>query len=460
MSITETGYILIFLTFYGLVFNPKFLYGLTIFFIPFSATAVINIGNIGEGSAIQPYMFIGSVWMLSFYIRNIGKLKISSKEFNPIAYLAMFILAALISLLMPALIDGKEYGNITGRYGEYLPIIFTSKNVTQFFYLFYGVLFSFTIYFQNKTIEKFNKTIKIYSNSIIFVIGWGILELSSNYLGFKYPSSVFNNSYSSSAGGFGAILDQESGIRRIASVAVEASILTQSVIVILPFLIFARVNKTYLYSRGRDLIFIFIIVIFILRSTSTTGLVGLFFLFSIYGLFYLKTLGTTQKIKVISFVGVLFPSILLGMYFIFNDYVNNVLFSKGDSYSALERSEAIRGAWTNFTHYPLLGTGWGSVSSFDLLVRILSNVGLFGCGFFILFIYTNIKNHLHYSKKEFKYTHISLITALSTLLFTNAISGFSFTFGYLWLIVGLSLVSVFINNSKTNLGTLKINKKQ
>lgn len=452
MSITITGYIFILLTFYGLFFNPKRLYELTIFFLPFSATAVINIGLPGEGSAIQPYMFMGFFWMLSFYFSNAKNLKLDSIEFKSIRYLLLFVFTALVSLIMPLYISGTEYGNITGKLGEYLPITFTSKNFTQFLYLLYGVLLAITLYFKNKAHANFERTIKIYSNAIIFVIAWGLLELSSHYLGFKYPSIIFNNSYSSSAGGFGAILDEESGIRRIASVAVEASILTQTVVILLPFLIFGQLNKKYFYSRGKDLIYIVVIILFILRSTSTTGLVGLIFLCFVCSLFYLKMLNKVQKMNMILKIAVILPIFAMGIYFLFNDYIINVLFSKGSSYSALERSQAILGAWQNFTHYPILGTGWGSVSSFDLFVRILSNVGITGVLFFIMFIITNIKNQLSLKHKLIpnSYYSNSLITSLITLLFTNAISGFSFTFGYFWLIIGLSLVSKFKDSTASN----------
>jgi len=443
MSITITGFVFIIMTLYGLIFNQRFLYIITIFFLPFSATAVINVGVEGEGSSIQPYMFIGFFWMLSFYVKKISALKIYKAEFKPIAYLLLFTFTALISLIMPISINGQEYGNVTGKLGEYLPIVFSLKNITQFMYLLFGVLFSLTLYFHNKNLQNFNHTIKIYSRAIIFVIAWGILELASHYLGFKYPSIIFNNSFNSAAGGFGAVLDDELATTRIASVAVEASILTQTVIILLPFLVFSRVYNRHIFGNRQDLIFGIVCILFILRSTSTTGLLGLFFLFFTCGIFYFQILKRKKRQRLVIQIAFILPITIGVIYFFFFGYINNVLFSKGSSYSALERGEAISGAWRNFLNYPLLGTGWGSVSSFDLFVRIMSNVGIVGVVFFLMFILAIIRNQFKSKQGILKYYNVSLITSFATLLFTNAISGFSFTFGYFWLIIGLSLISKF-----------------
>lgn len=447
MSITVTGVVIIILGLYGFLANRKFLYDILIFFLPFSATAVINVGSGDSGSAVQPYMVLGSLWLLSLILFSpadkIKQLKINKAELSSLITLLLFSFICLVSLIMPIMIAGKEQGNLSGELNSSGPIIFSSRSITQFIYLFLGVVLAIAFYFYNRTEDNYRRTVKVYTWSVIFVMLWGWFELFCTYTGLTYPHLIFNNSISKFAGGFNGVLDGEDALKRISSVSVEPSILTQSVLLILPFYIFSIIQKKYNYSKSLDIVFVLAIIIFIMRSTSTIGIVTMFVSITLSFLLYFKKLSLKRKFLFFS-VGIVTIPVFIGLvYLVFQNIINQVLFNKVDSYSGLERSSAILNAWDTFLTHPVLGVGWGSVTSFDLFVRLLSNTGILGCLAFLVYLITIIRNQS--AAKNFYYnTSVikpGVIVAFSGLIFSNMFSGFSYTFGFFWLVMGLAMVT-------------------
>ncbi len=447
MALTITGIILLLLSLYGFFFNYKFLYNITIFFIPFSATAIFNIGSGDNGSAVTPFMVLGGVWLFSNLSRNknIFNIKIDKYLFYSLTSLLLFILIAFISLLMPAIINGSEKGNITGELNSTGLISFSIRNITQFVYLFFGFLMAVAICFHNRDLQNYKHTIRVYCYSIIFVVLWGYLELFCFYKNIPYPSSIFNNSISKSAGGFQGILDSEDGIKRISSVAVEPSILVQSIEILLPFLLFGIIEKKYIFSKYFDIIFTINLYFFIFRTTSSVGIVCLILISILVLLLFLRKLSFRALVKSLTILAFIIPISLIFIYFEFPQIVESTLFNKTESYSALERSGAIIEAWGTFLRHPILGAGWGSVTSYDLFIKILSNLGIIGFLSLVIFLYLVLKNQIKtqdaiYKSSKYRY---SIIVSFIVLIFSNTISGFSFVFGFFWLATGLMLVYSF-----------------
>ncbi|SDP56716.1 O-Antigen ligase [Mucilaginibacter sp. OK268] len=447
MSITGTGIILMILGIYGLIFNVKFLYNITIFFIPFSATAIFNIGSGDNGSAIQPFMVLGSLWLVSLFIdkaKRFSKYKIVNKaELLALCLLTGFAIIALVSLIMPMKINGTEMGNISGQLDAIEPIGFSGRNITQYIYLLFGIIIAIGLYIHNKDENNYKNTIKVYALSIVFVVFWGVLELICYYKNITYPDFIFNNSISKSAGGFNGFLDDDAGTKRISSVAVEPSILVQSVEIFIPFLIMGIIKKRFIFNKISDTIFLLVLIAFIFRTTSTVGIVCLCFLIALSYLFYLRTLELKRRILFIMVSVFLIPVALLIMYGMFRNIIDQALFNKSDSYSGLERASAVIEAWKSFLNHPILGVGWGSVSSFDLFVKILSNTGLIGLALFVGFLWVAFSNQIkaknvNYNKSIYRQ---AIIISFSTLIFSNIVSGFSFVFGFFWLATGLILVT-------------------
>lgn len=108
MEISVTGIIIMALSMYGFFFNHKFLFYLNIFFIPFSATAILNIGTGDSASAIQAYMYLAVLNIILLFSKNFNQLRsINKKEFEIIKYFIFFIVAALVSIVNLNFVQGK-----------------------------------------------------------------------------------------------------------------------------------------------------------------------------------------------------------------------------------------------------------------------------------------------------------------------------------------------------------------
>jgi len=448
MSITATGFVFIILGLYGLVLNKKFLYEITIFFIPFSSTAVINVGSAENGSAIQPFMFLGLIWLTSIFVRKrkgfINSLEINKAELNSILLLLCFAFVTGLSLIMPVLINGKEMGNVSGDLYSSAPIIFSTRNITQYLYLLFGIAMAICLYIHNRDQDNYRRTLKVFSYSIIFVVSWGVLELFCYTINITYPSFIFNNSISRSAGGFETFLQsEEESTKRISSVAVEPSVLVQNIVMILPFLIVGVINKKYIFNRNFDIFLIISLYIFIIRTTSSLGIICLVLITLISTIYYYRKLNLKRKIISILCSIFIFPIFAIISYSLFQEIIDAAVFNKSDTYSSLERSSATLEAWSSFLNHPILGVGWGSVSSFDLFVKILSNTGIIGCFFFLGFLYTSFKNQIMARNISYKASTYmsSVIMSFSILIFANIVTGFSFVFGFFWLAISLMMVT-------------------
>jgi hypothetical protein len=71
---------------------------------------------------------------------------------------------------------------------------------------------------------------------------------------------------------------------------------------------------------------------------------------------------------------------------VIHDYLDNLIFSKSDSTSGIERQSWNTIAWQNFFDSYGLGLGLGTVRTSSFPLALLSNVGLPGAIFYVLFV--------------------------------------------------------------------------
>ncbi len=140
------------------------------------------------------------------------------------------------------------------------------------------------------------------------------------------------------------------------------------------------------------------------------------------------------------FLGILYTS-----YAPVQDLVASMLIGKGESYSALARFLSILMARDYFLQYPILGLGWGSVTSDDLVFKLLSNTGILGFLSFCIFVIT-VFAYLWRSARamrpkglELSLAPVSMLVAFVLLLFMNATSGFVYAYSHVWFLFGLAM---------------------
>jgi hypothetical protein len=456
VEFTVTGLILFILGVFVYIHSPRNLSYLAIFFIPFTATAIINFSS---GFWLTPFQLFGLMWLLNrIQTSLITKKALFPKQLK--LYLILiytFITVVFLSATMPMIISGN-LSITSSTLGDFSTssLGITTRNLTAPFYVFFGGIFSLLIASQNSQYENLLKSLKTLVLSSAFTSLWGLLQFASFFSRIEYPSSIFNNTANESAQHYNQLLTDlggfSGGLIRISSVAAEPSVLAQFLIVVIPILLFSKFLKKTIFSRFIDSTILYTNIIILFLSTSASAYIGAFFIaiYSLATLFSLRLIGWR-----IIFLFALIQSIILYLYFRFDgisELINLYLFNKLSTGSGSERIRTVFLALSYFEKYPILGVGWGSITSFDMFIFIMSSTGFLGLLSFLGLIIYPIKASLlsileyreliNFSGKE-NLSKISLfigiLISFISLLSVQTFSGFWYGYGYFWFILGLTI---------------------
>jgi O-antigen ligase len=454
MAVTPIGWILLIVGPLLLIARTRWLYMATVFFLPFTATGVINIGSGYNSSAVQVSMYLGSLLILrhlaGFLVK--GKLPFPIAERASLVWLGLFIAATALSLMMPIWIDGHimiPSGNLADLTTS--PLYLSSHNVTAVLYMVYGFLFTYLIAVVNRKKETFRLTLKTFMAGSIFAALWAILELTCKISGIPYPAAIFNTGAALSTMGYKEHLTES--VYRLSSVGVEPSIFAQTLLVAvslyLPFVfgsarLFGRVLDRYLFS---------LLFAVLCLTTSSTAYVGILVaLLIVLVLFTIKgVLGIKHFVQTMA--GLVLAVVLYAFIPVVRSVIDEAVFSKSVSYSSLERLTTIYDSWGMFLRYPVLGIGWGSITSHDLFVAILGNAGIVGLVPFVAAMYAIFRGLYSSIKSRSKSLRVeglmqmdfAMYVALGVTLFTSALSGFLNTFSFFWFTCGLAIAVLGTN---------------
>jgi hypothetical protein len=455
LEITPIGWVLIPLGVIFYFFAPDRLYPWMVFFLPFSATAVVNIGSGDAASGVQAPIFLGALWMAREFPKFLSA-KNSPIRQNlrlPAKQLRLFVLIAVVSLIMPIWINGRVYiedAEFAKGFANAEPLLFRTRHISQILYLIYGVLLAILVAFRNSSLPELIRSVRIFLISAIFVSLWGFMQLFCSVLNLTYPAYIFNTSATGSALGYLEELE-DVGIARVSSVATEPSIFAGCMLIALVFALFAVTRKQPVISRRWDRFAVAIIFGALVVSTSTVAYVGLALVFVVYllALLYLKILRRRHVIALLVLGTVLGIAVVL--FSPAKDMIATLVLGKGESYSGIARAYTIALAAQYFLQYPILGLGWGSVTSHDLIFKILSNTGILGFWAFSLFLISLFRRlwrgatAVGNSNPEWRWWSTCLLTAYLVLVFTNVATGFDFVFEHLWFLLGLAMSVPLLN---------------
>jgi len=428
--------------------SRKWLYRLFLLSIPFSGTSVINVGTGLNASGVQVWMYLGSLLLLrdlcGWLVNPDARLAPSFlKRFLP---LGIFILVLTLSLLMPIYINGKleiEAPTLTDFSSS--PLYFSSRNATTFLYVVFGALLTISIARRNIQPEEVRMTERTYLLAGIVTCILGVSEFVAHLVNLPSPTVLFRNSASPGAAGNLALLE---GVGRVSSVAVEPSVLTLFLCTVVPLTLPALLGRGYIYSRRIDRWCFFLFLLTLLLTTSTAAYAVLIFA-PILCLPVISKLGI--KITRGAFYSLLGLFTLgcasAGLYSVSStaqQVLNAALLTKGESYSALERLKTISLAWEYFKQYPVLGVGWGSVTSDDLICFLLANSGLMGLLAFSLILVgiahpilrqmTGTPDRVSASRGVWLLSVVLLIAAC-------VVTTFPFVFGFLWMVIAMGIAA-------------------
>lgn len=389
MQVTFPGFFLLPIGFLLCFLSPKFLYYLTIFFIPFSATSLVNSQS---GAPLMATQYLGGLLIYRTILDVVFEKKISVaarfKEDKSIFFMALFIVVVIVTMIMPIIIDGHVMvSNMRLNDLEEVPLRLTSQNWKNPLPVIFGMLLAYIVATKNSTLKTLLTTLRVYVLSLSFVSLWGLLELLCFSIGVQFPYFIFNSSVHDSAQALGTTIAGGS-LLRITSVTLEPSLLSQNLLLGVSILVSALMNNTSIFTKYADKVLLFVIVSTLLVSTSTTSYFGLLLLFVIF--LTISRLTGCFKVKRVMFGGVLLSVlgfIAFNLNPSINAYISEILFEKQDTGSTLERLLSITTAWEYFKQYPVLGLGWATVTSHDLFVCLLANSGVVGLVSFLALIF-------------------------------------------------------------------------
>ena len=448
---TPLGYFMLPIGLIGLFFSKEWLYRLFVFSTLFSASSAINFGEGKNGSALQVWMFFGFLWLLRLVLDGLSTLSfpVDKRIVRPCLWLVAFLCVASASLAMPLFINGKLAidSPFLGE-GTQTPLYLTLHNVTQVLYLIFGGMIAICVAHWNLNQADRNETERVILFSASFIAAWGLFQFFCNVTGLPYPDFIFNNSGSASGQGFAQTLG-EVGIGRISSATVEPSVFAQSLIALLPLALPAWLRKGSVFSTRIDRWCSLLFVVALILSTSSTAYLGLMVLSVLVGpmLVRVRMLSRAKAMKFAAMaiiVFIVFAGLAALSVPVVRNVADTVLLSKGSSGSGIERLMTITLAFGYFQKYPILGIGWGSATSHDLIVKLLSNVGVVGAFVFFGAMLAVLRANWHTMRSlsdSFGLSRIAWMLALSVFLSTSVLIGFPLAFGNFWLILGMAIAT-------------------
>ncbi|BCK88811.1 hypothetical protein MIZ01_2617 [Sideroxyarcus emersonii] len=448
MEITLVGWFLILFGPVLFIFAPNWLYFLAIFLIPFSATAVINMSVGGELKGVPAILLVGSLWLgREFYALTRLRPLVLPKYIQAFGAMCLLYIAILACSLVALWQMPNQFVVHSPRLdapGSFL-LSLSAHNITQFLYAVFWILMTLLIVMRNQNEEALIRTIRIFVMSAVFVSCWGIFQWAAYHYGFDYPQTIFNSSETSSARGFTGVI-KEAGFKRITSVAVEASILAQFLLAAVPLLMAVEWFKSPIFSIFTDRMILVLLLLVLLLSTSSTSYLGIFVL--LLGFPVLLKLNW-QSLRRYIFLAVAYGLVEVSLIAIMSHFTAQIdqLESVAiHSYSIEERIYTIHNAWQSFLESPVLGLGWGSVTSHDLFVNLLANSGLIGLWGFILLIFGPLSTQFVALEKspinnQNAALGFGILSSFLLMLAINIVSGFSYVFGHFWLLLALLVSS-------------------
>lgn len=445
MNFPITGIVVLVLGAYFFLFEPRMLYLASVFLIPFSAMAVVNIGW-GDGQkGIAAWMFMAALWIFRTALsrrpfwRRIGWKLTRRARIGLTALLA----CGFISLLVPALLGGtasildyRLYSNMT------VPLSLTSERLTQTGYFAFGVVFTIFVAVENCSAQKLLKSVKTYVASAIFASAWAFVQLWCILTRHTYPAFLFNNSEGTSAQFYTEVFS-ELGVHRVSSVGVEPSLFAFSMLLAFSFLLTAICLRRSLFGRRWDILALLLITGGLVISTATTAYTGLV-VASVLVVLVLARSGAVRWRYVI--LTVLSLSVALAFVLtipVVSELMDVVILNKAEGYSALERVHGMVLAAHYFAQYPIFGVSWNAARSSDLLIEVLASLGVVGFLVFGLFVAHEVARLWHGSQKGNRWAIILFPTVCLTLVLSET-TGFPYALGHPWFVFALGVSAPFV----------------
>lgn len=362
-------------------------------------------------------------------------------------WLGLFVAVAGLSLIMPVWLDSHIVippEELLGGHSTLLHL--KSRNITSFLYVLFGYLFVYITVILNQTILMYRKTLKAFMAGSAFAALWGLFEFFCKSTGIGFPGQLLNTSTNPVSHGY---LQRSEAVFRLSSVAVEPSVLAQTLLIPLCLGLPFALGKFTLFGKRADRLLLCSVFAVLCLSTSSLAYVGIaLILVMILVMFAMKGILRLKHL--------ILPAAIIALAWLLNNFVPIVhrvlfisVFSKSDSYSAIERFRTIQNSYVMFLGHPMLGIGWASIASHDVVINLLANAGVFALLFFAIAMYSMFAGLYRTLKQKGRHLHaehllrmdFAAYLALAVLLATSELNGIIYEFTFFWFVFGLAIAT-------------------
>lgn len=420
MTITLIGSILLPIILIVLIFcDIKYLFYLLFLFSAFVSTALLKFS--GSEKSLQIYHLVAVIFIIRIFVelkrRNLSIHNLHSKM------LLIFVCICFFSLFYPLIFSGDTIVK-TPSSDEYLPVSFSSQNITQFLYLLLGYLTYLSVlgFFKIKGL-KTDSVLNIIRITLLVILILGIIQ-------YIMPVELYNNLFRNDFHRNDQITAW--GVR-ISSVTMEASILALFVTPLFIGVIINFFNKFNLL----DLILILLSIGINLENGSSSFFIGIFIfvVFEIFISVFIKNRKISRIKIVVSALTLLF---ILVVTIMFRDNILYILGSitsklNGQGESGSMRKYDFQYHINVFKNYLITGIGFGNVRSKDLISTILADVGLLGGIPLIIYIIARLYLLKRIGNKFSEILYSIMFLTISVLF----ISVPEFFYLYIWIYFGI-----------------------
>ena len=394
-------------------------------------------------------MYLGCLLLLRHCLVSVKRLSFPLPRKGRIClyWMAIFIAVVAVSLVMPVWLDGHVEVPSMSLINPTTELIhLKSKNITGVLYMVFGFGFLYLTVALNQTIAMSRLTLKTFMAGSTFSALWACLEFACKISGVPYPAMIFNTGTALSATGY---MERTNFFPRLSSVSVEPSILAQTLLVAISLTLPFVFGGLTLFSKKRDRSIFVLLLVVLCLTTSSTAYIGLLVIaLTVLVLCAVRGVLTPMHLLV-PIAGLSLSALIYATVPVAKQVLDEMFFTKSGSYSALERLMTITNALQMFREHPMLGIGWASITSHDLIANILGNAGILGLLSFTVAMYSIFRALYRSIKSRSKALRIGglmrldfgLYVALTVTLVTSALSGFLNVFTFFWFVCGFAIVA-------------------
>jgi O-antigen ligase len=221
------------------------------------------------------------------------------------------------------------------------------------------------------------------------------------------------------------------------------------VVALLPLTLPAWIGRGRILSVALDRFSTVLFLIVLILSTSSTAYVGILILALLLLLVLLRTrIISVVKATVLAAcavaVIVTVAVVSVSAFPVLGDVAKSTLLDKSETFSGLERVMTIELAYGYFVRYPLLGIGWGSAVSHDLIIMLWSNVGVIGALTFLGAMWYTMRSSwrvMDSLDSQMGLSRAAWFLSLAVTLSISIFSGFPLAMGNFWVAIGMVIAT-------------------